>query len=1736
MSHRIRTLEFLPEIFKTPSNAEFLGATLDQLVNPPKNETLQGYVGSKFGYGVNAKDFYVTEPTKTRTDYQLAPGVAFLKNNQSVAQDFVTYPGIIDALKLKGSVTLDNSKLFQSEFYSWDSFTNLDKLINFNEYYWIPEGPPVVTVASATVFAETDYIVSDLPQAYNIRPSGAASGSLNPTITLLRGGTYRFAVNQETGFWIQGVPGVTGYDGNQYTRDILGVSNNGANQGYVTFTVPSRSAQDQFVFPGNNTVDVVTNELFENINGKLLSEIGGIDGVTSLDGLTVMFYDTEDPDEIGYVQAFFDENGANYDVNLVSPEIVAPVTLSIDQTTTSQLVLASGDTSGLIENQTVTFTQPDGLPLLGGLSVDKIYYVKDIISSTTFTISETLGGITLPLLAGTGEMVANVNEGLFEEGFYSAVSENFYTITYVGDPTDPTIRLIPSGVIPTEEKITVIYGTEYIGLDFYRSADGIILQIPYLSALLDTLYYQDGVNPNKVGVIRLIESNLTNTLNVNEDILGQQTFTSTNGVVFTNGLKVQFDGDVVPSSYLNGEYYVEGVGTSIELVPVNKLLCPEDFTGANYIPYDTLPYSIGNFDTELFIPVDPDYITIARNSINNNAWSRSNRWFHIEVINATAQYNEDPTIITTYATGTNKAKRPIIEFYPNLKLFNSGAASKNPVDFIDTRTTNAFTKVANQQSYYPDVETYTDYTATISAVTSNTTTTITVPTSNVYTAFQVGMYITDSTNVLPTNTQIYSIDIVGSNTILEVSWASPTTFAETINSSIVGSDTTVDQYALFPGARIVFAADTNISVRNKIWIVGFSKLSTGGPTVITLTESEDSPVEENDQTVSLRGYNYQGSTFWFDGQYWSEAQQKLTVNQAPLFDVFDNNGISFGDADYYQGTSFIGNKLFAYGIGTGANDTVLGFPLSYSNIDNVGDISFDVALNSQSFSYVTGTEPIEQKVNTGYVYDYTTNADFTRELGWQTAVAPSVQYQIFELEYTKGTTAQFTCDIAVLPEDPDNTAKWPRIQVYINNVFVLPTDYVVTSTDKTTVVTLNTAPVDDTPIQILLLSDQVSDTAYYGIPINLNNNPFNGDLTTVNIGDVRSQYQNIFVNAPSIEGAIFGSNNYRDLGNLVPYGTKIIQNSASLVLPGTFSRKSEHNIFDALQFNSESYVQYKQLLVKTASDIDWEQRFSASYILDQTLDAVTSAKSEIDPFFWSDMMPSQAPYRSNNYTFANALQESVYPLTKIYNFETANYSGVLVYLTRTVQGTQVTTQLIKDRDYTVSTTSPSLNVTVLLQPNDVITIKEYNQTYGSYVPNTPTKLGLYPKFIPQVILATNYSTPVYVIQGHDGSYTTLYGDYSEEYGLTDFRDQLMLEFEQRIYNNIKLSSEVPINEYEIMPGFFREGTYSNEDFLKMYSPMFLNWAGSNRINYKTQQGYSSTNQFSYNYTAAGNKLTNTPVYQGYWRGLYKYFYDSFQPNTAPWEMLGFANMPDWWTDRYGPAPYTSNNDILWADLEAGYIWNNGDPITDEKVARPGLSKIIPVDAQGNLRSPMDAIIGQYNSNTFRRDWKVGDVASAELSYRRSSTWPFDLIKLFALTKPAQLFNLAVDLDNYKYNTEFKQYLVDNRTHLIINDIQVYGSGTPKTSYLNWIVDYEKVRGVDATTSLTDLFNNLDVRLIYRLAGYSDKTLLKFFVEKGTPNSNNASLLIPDESYAVLLHDKSTRRYNQIFRCCFTNYK
>ena len=146
-------------------------------------------------------------------------------------------------------------------------------------------------------------------------------------------------------------------------------------------------------------------------------------------------------------------------------------------------------------------------------------------------------------------------------------------------------------------------------------------------------------------------------------------------------------------------------------------------------------------------------------------------------------------------------------------------------------------------------------------------------------------------------------------------------------------------------------------------------------------------------------------------------------------------------------------------------------------------------------------------------------------------------------------------------------------------------------------------------------------------------------------------------------------------------------------------------------------------------------------------------------------------------------------------------------------------------------------------------------------------------------------------------------------------------------------------------------------------------------------------------------------------GIYNYFYDTDRPHLHPWEMLGFAEQPSWWTLRYGPAPYSSANSVLWGDLELGFIYG-GNPnasYINTRYSRPGLSQIIPVDEHGNLLPPMFSAVTNFDANNATQNWRVGDQSPAETAWRRSSDYPFAVMIAWFLARPAEFAAL-------KYNT------------------------------------------------------------------------------------------------------------------------
>ena len=1534
MSTTVRTLNFLPEIFQTAPNKQFLSSTLDQVVQQPDLKKQQGYIGSKFGYGIKSTDHYIPEIDNVRNNYQLEPAVTFTEPLTKKVTDLLTYPGLLDALKLQGSVVDNNDTLFSNQFYSWDSFVDLDKLVNYSQYYWVPNGPEAVTVSTGTLFKKLDYTITSNTNSYiyTINESGETLTNTNPVIVLLRGGTYTFTINQSSKFWIQTKPGLTGIDLSNptvSTREISGVENNGTNNGVITFNVPLSTGQDKWNFPGKFIIDLATTKRFEDIEGRLLSDIGGIDNFYDIEGKTLLFYGYK-AGEFGNVVSLYDEDG---------------------------------------------FDQND-----------------------------------------------------FESYVPSEINKHYYRISILRNDPDPekyVVKLTEEGSLPDDTNLVIQYGNDYGNRKFVKSVYSEIFLIPPITAPITTLYYQDDTVSTKVGKIIIVDNPKYNFIDVN-DILGRKQYTSPNGVPFTNGLKIQFLTDVIQSEYINSQYYVEGVGDSISLLPLQDFLVPEPFSEQINSPFDSDPYDSSGFGDTFAYPKIPDYITINRNSLSKNAWSRSNNWFHVDVLNYVVENVLECT--NTKAALNNasaRAKRPIIEFYPNLKLFKSGFTSKTNVTYVNFNITDAFTQVAGQSlsNFKPD----------------------------------------------------------GSSSVL------------------------------FDGARIIFAGDRDINVRNKIFVVSLVKFANDIYTIV-LTKASDGDVKYNDQTVVSQGETYTGKTVYFDGLNWHVGQFKEYINQPPLFDIFDKNGISLSDISYYPGTNFKGCTLFEYMPGTSSTlDPILGFALTYNYVGSIGDIVFRNTLNTDTFTYIANNTSSNSNVNIGYVHSYDKAGNLIRNLGWQTSAGNSIQYQTFNFTYTGSLS--FATDIAVADS---NTIAWPTVIVYVNNIRINKSKFTV-ATNKTTTVTLTDNIVVGTPVTIMMYSEQVSGLSYYSIPNNLDHNPFNNEITTINLGDIHGHYESICNNVSALTGSIYGSNNYRDLGNLVPYGTNIVQHSSPLLSAAAFLKDDSNNFFDALTFNANQYVSYKNLLIQTLSQIDIQYIVGIDNILDQVVTYIAQSSSGTTAFYWSDMLAYGNPTSTKTYNFNTANNNTIYPLNTIYDFKTANYKSVLVYLTRTVNNKPVKTQLVRNKDYLVSETLPALEIIIGLLPGDAVTIKEYATTYGNYIPSTPTKMGFYPAFTPSVITDNTYLTPATFIKGHDGSYTKLYGKFING-NLTDIRDQLLFEFEVRVYNNLKNHSAIPITYDEVVPGAFRDIGIDSQQYLEIYSTQFLNWVGNNRIDY-TSQTYIPTNDKTWNYSQSSYKFNNSLITQGNWRGMFLWLYDTCNPDTAPWEMLGLVNKPGWWDTYYGPMPYTSDNLVMWTDISNGYVWNNNDPYINKNRIRKNLLKALPVDSTGKLVDTFVALVGNYDQESFKNKWKVGDIGPSEYAYLKSSTWPFDLMRIMALLKPAQYFALGINLDSYKYNTEFNQYLIDDRYRTSINNVSVYGTSdkTASHSYMNWIVDYNYHTGIQGSENIYKVFSNLNVQLSYRIAGFTDKSLVNFLVEKISASDTSTRLIIPDENYQLLLY-------------------
>jgi hypothetical protein len=1296
--------------------------------------------------------------------------------------------------------------------------------------------------------------------------------------------------------------------------------------------------------------------------------------------------------------------------------------------------------------------------------------------------------ISRTVIPGTALLVAG-REGIRGDGLYD--SDLYDVKDYdLGDfivPPDPG-----SITFEANENVSTLY---LDGIDkFNETGDEIAVvfidkgtiefTIPFNAP--DRLFYISKYDINVSGIIKVANIEDSTFLNVESDILGKKTYLSANGVRFTNGQKVNFPGEVVPEKYSQGNWYVEGVGDRIKLINESDLVIPARYTENFQVPFDSEPFDILPFSDGSGFARSKDYHVIGRASNDRNPWSRYNRWFHRQVIEQSAQING----MAFDLNEDSRAKRPIIEFEPGLKLYNYGTVAKRDVDLIDTFTQDVFSTIEGSIGY------------------------------------------------------------------------------------------NVDKVDLAQGMRVLFTADPDILVNGKIYTVNFIEID--GERQISLVETDDSEPLELETVFVKQGAKQAGKTYYYIDGKWKIAQEKTTLNQPPLFDLCCPTGREFADSSIFESTSFVGTKVFSYKHGHGPNDPELGFPLTYRSIDNTGDIVFEFNLLTDTFVIQESEEQIEIKTDTSYLRKYSDRETFNWVNGYSSIPTVSEQPVLRQYIVDENQTQVFEIDMfdnATILEDL-------KVRVFVNNQFkVKNQDYKIDRINNKLLVRFDQELKIDDVVLIKAISNAAkNNNGFYEFPYNLERNPKNEDPREFTLGEIADHVGSMIERIQGFEGSYPGSSNLRDLGELDHYGLRFVKHSGPINLPLYHITNKNYNLIKAIRFSKSEYSRFKRNFVRVASTLGFDGPVKQH--VDKIFVELNQDRIKTEPFYFSDMVPS-GPAREIEYEIIDP-RNSFYSLSKNFSLNQLSPRAVLVYLNQKL--------LIAGQHYNFDQEG-FLVLTANQQLGDILYIYEYDTTDGSFVPPTPTKLGLYPKFMPEILVDDTYITglpdnalaykiygqteqgelgwfyPVYssktqaakqdsngeteivkirgltdkiyipksmmtgpkqdnpelddyprgvaIIKGHDGSFSRAFKDY---------RDNLILEMELRIFNNIKVNYDLgflDINDF--VGGFYRNTKFSKNQIDKCLLTDFIEWLKVVDKDYTLNDFYDRQNKFTFNYSS----MTSPEGQQlpGFWRGVYVQAYDTDRPHTAPWEMLGFAIKPSWWNEVYGPAPYTSNNLILWEDLEAGIIREPGRAIrVDSKYTRPGLVDHLPVDDQGRLRSPLDS---DFAKNFFFRfttqSFKFGDHSPIETAWRKSSEYPFAIVLAWLLSNPAQIMGLGFDVSRIKRN--FAGQLIYTETgkpiqldRLVFPNTVEENQRIQTSGLVNYIYNLVASNILTVYDDYRNQVKNIQNNMGIKIAGFTEKNKFRLLLDSRSPRQKiESTSFVPEENYQIFLNTSSPIR-------------
>ena len=1205
----------------------------------------------------------------------------------------------------------------------------------------------------------------------------------------------------------------------------------------------------------------------------------------------------------------------------------------------------------------------------------------------------------------------------------------------------------------------------------------------------------------------------TKPLEIGIDIIKKTSFTSANGIIFTNGSKVKFVGTNITASYVNKEYIVEGVGTSIMLIDVTS----DDF---NYI----LPYVVPGLAIELANRIE--YITIKRGAINQNPWSRTNGWYHKDVLLQvtgkvtgttftsetfrpwdsttelydTVEWDSSLDILseTFSLDSARQAKRPIIEFDNNLELYKYGLEGIGNVSTVSTETFDTVHGATN-----PAVDTYT---------------------------------LTTGDTVIFLNDNLLNFNL----------WD---TDAWDPGSHPAGVQTPPGPYADMPAGA---AGDWDITMGTGASAFGiiYTVAIAGGTGVCTL--SATTTVNVDQKVFTKKGKYYLGREFYWNGSKWQLSQLKDKQNDEPLFQLYDSDKNKLDDTSVYSASTFAGNKIFSYKTAaSGTADIHIGKALQYKEFGQTADIVFtnnfeDTITDVIGYKYAnqydlsgTGAGPNEKIVST-YNNEWNPTSLYSEQRVVETFIASVDGEQIFTLSVSPTIDSTGFADVIITVDG----------KVAKQSIATKPYDYGFLSTELT--FTTNKIIKAGQTIEIRSNTDaivNINDNHYYEIPSNLEANPDNLDVDEITASELQDHFASIIKSQTGVIGNEIGTNNYRDTAKDRSKGTKILQHESSLLpMMVLLSQQDKFSITSSIRYNQNEYEVFKAKFMQKVEYYSTQTDASViSDFVDTVLADMYSLRSnlkiftETNAFAYGTNYKEQIVYPDFNVTYID--------MTELVTSADTDSREKIVYVYRTtieeLADSKQHDLLLKDTDYTIETTFNDLGVLVTrltftntVERNTKIEIRVFENIQNSFVPLTPSMVGMYSVYLPRVCVDNTYvGDDRKFILGHDGSRTLFYGD---------LRDDALLELESRIYNAISatfIKEYLPsVNYFDLAPGKFRfDGygsiaDYSRFEFTRMLTPILHRWSIEHSVDLTTHRTYDESLPFTWNYSKELDKDGETVP--GSWRGIYLHYYDSIEPHNLPWEMLGFSTRPTWWIATYGTS-YGSTNTALWSDLEEGIIrsglrenYTDGSYSTNNSFRRKGLSTVLPVDHLGKLLDPVQAgifgtpstkiIAGEYSvPNIVDRhiDWELGDCGPAEYSARINSVWPWIVNKLLYLLRPAEYSTKSWDTLNFTHaKANLKQTVFkDTNKRKQLKDFNFYSDTSIVYGFQPWIYSYLLSENKAYIKIISNVFKTSGVALGYKAGGFISKNFTAIADSYSTTRTTN-SIFIPEENKNIVLYN------------------